>query len=282
MPQSGQAFGREFCWGLLNTQKWQQVQEVSWTENSWEIGREYREHTICACLVPSFPGDPLITQNTSPGEPLVWPSRAAVIISFSVICLFFFFQEYSLLCYHFCDLFQELKATSMGWFWIWGCFFFFFQTWRNCPPAAWTCCLPFLSDGLFSFLLAPISHTCCKLCVFKDNSIICTALVQIHGRTWAGSSAQHNCSQACELRSLRFCGMRPTAGSAQSAELAWPVAVRNATETCDTGVLWDTGVGPSVTASWMFSKKAVSSAWVSFSQGYRMKMTCPLSSPQRV
>lgn len=90
MPQSGQAFGREFCWGLLNTQKWQQVQEVSWTENSWEIGREYREHTICACLVPSFPGDPLITQNTSPGEPLVWPSRAAVIISFSVICLGFF------------------------------------------------------------------------------------------------------------------------------------------------------------------------------------------------
>lgn len=126
MPQSGQAFGREFCWGLLNTQKWQQVQEVSWTENSWEIGREYREHTICACLVPSFPGDPLITQNTSPGEPLVWPSRAAVIISFSVICLFFFFPRIQFALLSFLWFVSGAQSNQHGLILDLGLFFCFF------------------------------------------------------------------------------------------------------------------------------------------------------------
>jgi len=39
-------------------------------------------------LFLAFPRDPLGTQNTGPGELLLWPSMAAVIISLSVICLF--------------------------------------------------------------------------------------------------------------------------------------------------------------------------------------------------
>lgn len=156
MPQSGQAFGREFCWGLLNTQKWQQVQEVSWTENSWEIGREYREHTICACLVPSFPGDPLITQNTSPGEPLVWPSRAAVIISFSVICLFFFFPRIQFALLSFLWFVSGAQSNQHGLILDLGLVFFFFSNMKKLPSCSLNL-LPAISFWWF-VLLPPCTH----------------------------------------------------------------------------------------------------------------------------
>lgn len=144
----------------------------------------------------------------------------------------------------------------------------FFQTWRNCPPVAWTCCLSFICDGFFSFLLVPVPHTCCELCMFQGNCY----LYSIAADPWENlgreqCSAQMLPGVTWQLSSLRFCGMRPRAGSAQNAELTSPVAVRNATVTCDTGGLCDTGVGPNVAAPWMISKKAVSSACISFSHG---------------
>lgn len=181
-------------------------------------------------------------------------------MSFNVV---FFFEEYSLLCYHFHDSFQELKAWIGFGFGV--CFFFKHE---NCPLVAWTCCLPFISDGLFSFLLAPTPHTSCELCVFQGLCYL-YSIAADPGKNLGREqcSAQLLPGITCEQSSLRSCGMRPPAGSAQNAELSSPVAVRNATETCDTAVLCDTGAGPKVTAPWMISKKAASSACISFSQG---------------
>lgn len=62
----------------------------------------------------AFPRDALGTQDTGPGEPLVWPTMSAVIMSFK--CYLPFFQTYSLLFYCFHDLFQERKAATVFFF----------------------------------------------------------------------------------------------------------------------------------------------------------------------
>lgn len=114
-----------------------------------------------------------------------------LLFCLSVLFVFFFKNTVcsviiSIIC------FRSSKQPAWVGFGFGVVFGFFFQTWRNCPPVAWTCCLPFLSNGLFSFLLVPIPCVCLRI---TPLSLVhwCRSMEDLgQGAVLSTSAARHN------------------------------------------------------------------------------------------